>query len=83
MRACFLCALPCRLFNAAIGFLLLSGMTQLNLLLRGDRKIAPMVYFGFAGIVAACYMRYKVGAARERERQERVRVFVRWHLMDS
>jgi hypothetical protein len=61
----FVCALffaigPSRLFNAAIGFLLLSGMTQVNLLLRGNRKIVPVIYIGFVGFTAAYYMRYRV-----------------------
>jgi len=38
----------------------LSGMTQVNLLLRGNRKIVPVIYIGFVGFTAAYYMRYRV-----------------------
>jgi hypothetical protein len=57
-------ALSLRLFNAAIACLLLSGMTQLNLLLRGNRKILPMLYIAFVGILATVYMRFKVTQQR-------------------
>jgi hypothetical protein len=57
-------ALSLRLFNAAVACLLLSGMTQLNLLLRGNRKILPMLYIAFVGILATVYMRFKVTQQR-------------------
>lgn len=49
-----------RFFNAAIACIVLAGVTQVNLLLRGSLKFIPMVYLVFVGVLAATYMRFRV-----------------------